>query len=203
AQDMFVTETTKHADVLLPVAALYERAGTVINWEGRAQTVEAAVPPPGQAQRDFEILAQIARVLGVTFPHTLEQLRTEMRSIARAGSAPERLQPVAPAEASASSEALTLVTYPMLIDDGTMMARADLLRESVPEPALQIHAADAERIGIADGDDVRLRIAGEEPRRARAHVTEDVAPGVVAIGVRRGADMRAPGTGVAVEKVSG
>jgi predicted molibdopterin-dependent oxidoreductase YjgC len=91
AQDFFLTESTRRADVVLPAATAYERAGTLTNWEGRAQPVAPAVAAPGLAQADFEILAQVAAAAGVAFPTTLEAIRTEMRALARA---PEIARPV-------------------------------------------------------------------------------------------------------------
>src|SRR5262249_54007037 len=81
ALDLFLTESSKQADVVLPAAAVYERDGTLQNWEGRPQPVRMAVPPAGLAQSDFEILAQIAVEAGVQFPATLEALRKEMKAL--------------------------------------------------------------------------------------------------------------------------
>lgn len=39
------SEVTDHADVVLPVAAVAEKAGTFLNWEGRARLFEAALKP--------------------------------------------------------------------------------------------------------------------------------------------------------------
>jgi len=63
-QDIFETETTKFADVILPASAFLEKAGTFINAERRFQLVAPALDPPGSAKTDFEILTSMSRALG-------------------------------------------------------------------------------------------------------------------------------------------
>ena len=63
-QDIFETETTKHADVILPASSFLEKTGTFTNAERRLQMVEAANEPPGSAKTDFEILTTVSRALG-------------------------------------------------------------------------------------------------------------------------------------------
>ncbi|MGH2851022.1 MAG: molybdopterin oxidoreductase family protein, partial [Solirubrobacteraceae bacterium] len=63
-QDIFETETTRYADVILPASAFLEKTGTFINAERRFQLVEAAIDPPGSAKTDFEILMTMSRALG-------------------------------------------------------------------------------------------------------------------------------------------
>ena len=63
-QDIFETETTKYADVILPASAFLEKAGTFINAERRFQLVEPAIDPPGGAKTDFEIITTVSRLLG-------------------------------------------------------------------------------------------------------------------------------------------
>jgi len=63
-QDIFETETTKYADVILPASAFLEKSGTFTNAERRFQLVAPAIGPPGSAKTDFEILTTISRELG-------------------------------------------------------------------------------------------------------------------------------------------
>jgi formate dehydrogenase major subunit len=63
-QDIFETETTRYADVILPASAFLEKSGTFINAERRFQLVEPAIEPPGSARTDFEIITSISRALG-------------------------------------------------------------------------------------------------------------------------------------------
>jgi formate dehydrogenase major subunit len=63
-QDIFETETTKYADVVLPASSFLEKTGTFTNAERRIQLVEAAIDPPGEAKTDFEILTTVSAALG-------------------------------------------------------------------------------------------------------------------------------------------
>lgn len=63
-QDIFETETTKYADVILPASSFLEKVGTFTNAERRIQLVDAAIDPPGSAKTDFEIITTVSRALG-------------------------------------------------------------------------------------------------------------------------------------------
>jgi len=61
AQDIFFNETNVYADVILPAAAFAEKDGTFTNSDRRVQRVRTAVPAPGQARADWEIVSDLAR----------------------------------------------------------------------------------------------------------------------------------------------
>jgi len=63
-QDIFETETTRYADVILPASSFLEKSGTFTNAERRVQLVAAAIEPPGEARTDFEIIKAVSRTLG-------------------------------------------------------------------------------------------------------------------------------------------
>ncbi len=63
-QDIFLTETAKLADVVLPAASWGETEGTFTNTERRVQRVRQAVEPPGAARQDWRIIADLSRRLG-------------------------------------------------------------------------------------------------------------------------------------------
>ena len=64
AQDMFLTETARLADVVLPAACAYEKNGTVTNVTGELQRLKRAINTMG-AKPDLEIMGFIAREMGV------------------------------------------------------------------------------------------------------------------------------------------
>ena len=64
-QDIFETETTELADVVLPAACWAEKDGTFTSTERRVQRIRKVVEPPGDAKADWEIISQIARKLGI------------------------------------------------------------------------------------------------------------------------------------------
>ncbi len=64
-QDIFINETAREvAAVFLPAASAFEHDGTFMNSERRIQRVRQAVPPPGSARPDWQILCDVARALG-------------------------------------------------------------------------------------------------------------------------------------------
>ena len=63
-QDIFMTETARFADVVLPAASFAEKDGTFTNTERRVQRVRKAVEPPGEARSDWEIICVIAGRMG-------------------------------------------------------------------------------------------------------------------------------------------
>ncbi len=63
-QDIFMTETAKLADVVLPAACSFEKNGTFTNTERRVQRVRKAVNPPGEARDDLSVIMEISRRLG-------------------------------------------------------------------------------------------------------------------------------------------
>ena len=55
---------TAGADVVLPALHWTEKDGTFVNGRGRVQRVHAAVPPPGEARPDLEVLQELLRAIG-------------------------------------------------------------------------------------------------------------------------------------------
>ncbi len=64
-QELFMTETAKQADVVLPALSWAERDGTFTNAERRVQRYYKGLPPTGQAKADWEIFSNIAAALGL------------------------------------------------------------------------------------------------------------------------------------------
>lgn len=60
-QEIFPSETTPYADVILPGVAFAEKEGTYTNTERRVQLVRKAIDPPGQARPDWQIIADLAK----------------------------------------------------------------------------------------------------------------------------------------------
>ena len=66
-QELFDTETTRHADVIFPAASFAETDGTFTNNDGLVQRVRQSIPPVHQSKQDWIITAQLARALDVDF----------------------------------------------------------------------------------------------------------------------------------------
>ena len=69
SQDLFLNDMTrKHADVVFPASSFAEKDGTFTNTERRVNLVRAAVPLPGNARVDREIVIAMAHALGASWP---------------------------------------------------------------------------------------------------------------------------------------
>jgi predicted molibdopterin-dependent oxidoreductase YjgC len=95
-QDIFLTRTAELADVVFPASVAWaESDGTVTSSERRVQRVRGAVPPPGEARHDIDILCDLADRMGVELgPREPEALWDELRllSPAHAGMSYERIE---------------------------------------------------------------------------------------------------------------
>jgi len=81
-QDLFLTETAKLADVVLPAASFAEKDGTCSNTERRVARVRQAIPPVGQAKPDWQILCEIAGRLGYPMKYAgPEEIFEEIRRV--------------------------------------------------------------------------------------------------------------------------
>src|SRR6185295_10305358 len=66
-QELFETDTTAFADVVLPAASFAEVDGTFTNNDGLVQRVRQSIPPVNQAKPDWMITAELATRLGKDF----------------------------------------------------------------------------------------------------------------------------------------
>ncbi|MCX7696219.1 MAG: formate dehydrogenase subunit alpha [Bacteroidales bacterium] len=63
-QDIFLTETTAYAHVVLPATSLFEKDGTVVSSDRRVLRIRKVVDPPGDARPDWQIICDIAQRMG-------------------------------------------------------------------------------------------------------------------------------------------
>jgi formate dehydrogenase major subunit len=64
-QDIFLTETAEFADVILPASSYLEKDGTFTNTDRRVQLGRKVLDPPGQARVDWEVVQDIANLIGL------------------------------------------------------------------------------------------------------------------------------------------
>ncbi|TVR68159.1 MAG: formate dehydrogenase subunit alpha [Spirochaetaceae bacterium] len=82
-QDIFETETTRYAHVVLPAASFAEKEGTFVNSDRRVLRVRKAVESPGEAREDWRILVELAERMGAPIGQ-YESAREIFEEIARA-----------------------------------------------------------------------------------------------------------------------
>jgi formate dehydrogenase major subunit len=81
-QDLFLTETAWHADVILPASAHAEKWGTFTNTNRQVQIARPVVSPPGGARQDWELIVEIARRVGLGWSYRgVADVYAEMASV--------------------------------------------------------------------------------------------------------------------------
>jgi NADH-quinone oxidoreductase subunit G len=165
ALDRFLTESSRQADIVLPVAGFAEVAGTTTNLEGRVSVLNQRVTAPGTARPDWVIAAELAAELGADLGlGTVEEIWREIEQVApaHAGVTFEMLH------APESSDGVVIpvpvaqgLTDTVEVDDSMADADADA-------------AADTE---VAEGDSVGEATAPAGPVRPEL-VMHEVSPPV-------------------------
>ncbi|MCJ7791567.1 MAG: formate dehydrogenase subunit alpha [Dehalococcoidia bacterium] len=81
-QDMFLTETAKLANVVLPAASFAEKEGTFTNFEGRVNKVRKAIEPIGESLPDWEIVVRLADKMDYPLPFSsLQDVMSEIEEL--------------------------------------------------------------------------------------------------------------------------
>lgn len=152
------SEVTEHADVVLPVAAVAEKAGTFLNWEGRARMFEAALKPDQMTRRvaptDARVLQMVADVMDIHLG--LPDLRSARGELDRLGNwdgphATEPLETGAVLPRPAAGEAV-LAGHRLLLDQGRLQDGDDALAGTRHAAHARVSAATAAEAGVKDGD---------------------------------------------------
>ncbi|MFC8014117.1 molybdopterin dinucleotide binding domain-containing protein, partial [Streptomyces cinereoruber] len=157
-------EVTDRADVVLPVAAVAEKPGTFLNWEGRARLFEAALKPEQMtrplAPTDTRVLHMLADALDAHLG--LPDLRAVRRELDRLGGwaherATEPTEPGRPAPRTGDGEAV-LAGHRLLLDLGRLQEGDTALAGTRHAAVARLSAATAADTGVKEGD--LLEVAG-------------------------------------------
>ena len=172
-----------YADVMLPVAPFTETAGTFVNCEGRMQPFNGVVKPLGETRPAWKVLRALGSMLGLAgfgF-ESIDEVRAEV--VPAAGAIAGRLSnatsvPIAaPVAQTASLERVADV--PIYFAD-PLVRRAESLQQTADAkpPRARVHRSLLEKLGIADGAQVRVR-QGRGEAVVAAVADAAVPPGVV------------------------
>jgi predicted molibdopterin-dependent oxidoreductase YjgC len=218
-QDIFLTETARLADVVLPGTSFAEKDGTFTNTERRIQRVRKAIEPIGNSKPDWWITCQLAQRMksrGFDFTHPTE-IMDEIAGLTPSygGISYERLETVGlqwpcptrehpgtpilhsrqftrgkgrfvpleykpPAELPDDEYPLILTTGRSLFHfhTGTMSRKVTGLNIFRSEEQVEINPEDAVRLGIADGETIKV-ISRRGEVIAKAKITEISPPGTI------------------------
>jgi len=173
---------------VLPACSYAEKNGTFTNSEGSVQKVRQGLDPLGDSRPDWEILSSLSVLMGYPLEYgdakeILKEIREAIPGYRVLGATPEparvdgrtveqyvsggfaddlatRYRPTTSTQSN--GHAWHLQVGPTLFHSGAMSTKAKGLLEIQKEGKLIMNPADAERLGIAEGDSVRLRSAAGE-----------------------------------------
>ena len=177
--DLFLHDSNRHADVILPALGFAEKEGTVTNVEGRVQKVNRIGPGPGQARADWAIVEDIASRMGPSLGlASAETIAKEIAAVAPAydgvtwdvleweerdgvvvplhGDQPLSHIPVALAGPDPFQADLVLHAARVMYDDGVRLRHSPSLHPLAPGPVAHLNPEDAARVGVGGGDPVQV-----------------------------------------------
>jgi NADH-quinone oxidoreductase subunit G len=148
---------TDVADVVLPVAAITEKSGSFLNWEGRPRAFDAAVSD-SLNRSDLRILSALADVMGESIMlGTVTQAAREIASLGKWDGARVQLSTVSATGAKnvSNNEAL-LNSWRRLLDLGTLQKAEANLAGTARKSVAVISPKRAQSLGAKDGDILRV-----------------------------------------------
>jgi NADH-quinone oxidoreductase subunit G len=155
--ELRASAVTDRADVVFPVAAVAQKAGTFVNWEGRGGSFEAAIPLPG-VRTDLYVLGAIADEMDVHLGlPDAAAARSELAAIGTWSGAHETVPAALPGvtRGPAAGEAV-LATWHQLLDKGRLQDGEPYLAGTARGAVARMSAATAAESGAADGDKVTV-----------------------------------------------
>jgi NADH-quinone oxidoreductase subunit G len=195
--ELRASAVTDRADVVFPVAAVAEKAGTFVNWEGRGGTFAAAISVPG-ARTDLYVLGAIADEMDVHLGlPSAAAARAELSALGTWKGA----RPASPAVLFAdpprvpSDRDLRLATWHQLVDAGRLQDGEPFLAGTARPVAARVSAATAAEAGLSDGEKVTVSTLAGSVTVPLA--VTDMADGVVWL------PTNSPGSAVRADLVAG
>ncbi len=145
---------TEIANVVLPVAAVVEKSGSFVNWEGRARSFEAAIDSLNRS--DLRILSMLADEMGtpIKLP-TVAAAANEFSSIGNWEQSPS-FTPVASGKVLASGDEALLSSWRLLLDAGSLQDGEENLAGTAHPSVAVISASRAAKLGVKTGELIRV-----------------------------------------------
>ena len=146
-QDLFLTETAKQADVVLPTLSYVEKEGHFMNIAGHIQTLRPGKPIPEHIYSDGEIFNRIAAKLNRSL--TREEFKPQ--PFQRRELKPQTIR---------FEEGLRATFAPALFDQGVRMQHNPHLSQLAKEPFVRLHPNEGKKRNLETGDRVALSANG-------------------------------------------
>jgi NADH-quinone oxidoreductase subunit G len=148
---------TQRADVVLPVAAITEKSGSFLNWEGRPRAFDTAVQD-SLNRSDLRILSMIAEEMGATVNlATVTSAVKEIASLGKWDGARVSMSKVsASTQPAVSGDQFILTSWRRLLDLGTLQQGEENLAGTARATVAVISPKRAGALGVVDGDKLKI-----------------------------------------------
>ncbi len=171
-----------YADVLLPVAAFSETSGTFVNVEGRWQSFNGALAPPGEARPAWKVLRVLGNLFGAAgFDYmSSTEVRDEVARVAAELKPDNRVTWPHPDRLNADAAGLVRLSDTPLYDIDGIVRRAPALQKTADavRSAAYVHETVAADLGLREGERVSVRQGGQ-PAGLELVIDNRIAPGCV------------------------
>jgi len=197
--DVYMTETARMADLILPSSTYAEKDGTFTNMSRHVQGVASAVLPQGTSKPDFDILIELAETLGKPFEHsTLSEIQQEIEQAAPIYQgvfpgkeskqwipATSNKKPALKVNSTDNASEINHDNYPFTLQTnnhmfhiGSYSQHAKALVEIGPECIAEIHPEDAKGLGVSSGDQVIIESSNNKVQ-VKIKTTKITSPGMI------------------------
>jgi len=149
---------TERANVVLPVAAITEKSGSFLNWEGRPRSFDTAVSD-SLNRSDLRILSMIAEEMGISLNlGTVTAAIKEIASIGKWDGARVVINKVnSSVQPALKGDQALITSWRRLLDLGTLQQGEENLAGTARRTVAVISPKRAQAMGVVDGD--RLKIS--------------------------------------------
>ncbi|CAB5019753.1 unannotated protein [freshwater metagenome] len=147
---------TARANVVFPVAAVTEKSGSFMNWEGRAREFDTAVE--GSLHRsDVRILSMLADAMGKSISlNSVKSASKEFASLSKWDGARATFTPSTSKSLSVGNDEALLTSWRRLLDDGSLQDGEVNLAGTARKSVVVISQKRASALGVVDGDAVKV-----------------------------------------------
>ena len=198
AVDIFVTDSVRHADIVLPAATTTEVDGTFTNLEGRVSPIRRSVTPPGTARPDWMIALDLVQYFNPELgPFTFKELCEEISLVSEIHkdldlTKPEQMdkegivlkrslqtaQMTSVKIPKQKANSFRLITTRSMYDKGVLAAHSSALKGLAPGSQIKANPEDMKKIGVNSESPVRL-IGSKGEIRARLTPDPDTISGTI------------------------
>lgn len=160
-QDIFLTQTAKLADVVLPACSFAEKEGSFTNLEGKTQHLNKALSPIGEVKSDLQIFVTLSNLLGYEMNYAdtkevmdeINSLIPEHENKSKKKFIPQTVETVIPED---KYYPFLLITGNTHFHSGSMSGKSPALMEVCGEAIVEINPQDANELDVEEGESVKV-----------------------------------------------